>query len=268
MSPQRPNVWSGGSRGTPATGYHWRSAANRDRGAAPCRARQHAGRARLHGRRSQHRLLQRSVQGDVRGAARSCCSPAGPIPISCVIWRRTAITARATSTPWSRSAWRACAIPSGKSFEDHTPDGRWYRIRRRRVAGGGTVTVMTDITEQKQAEQELADKEAQLHVALDNMPGALVYTDEQSQHRLLQRSLQGDVPGAARSCCSPAVPILISCAIWPRTATTARATSTRWSPSASRACAIPRARASRTTRRTAGGTAFAAAARRQAARSR
>jgi class 3 adenylate cyclase/PAS domain-containing protein len=68
--------------------------------------------------------------------------------------------------------------PTGVSFEDHAPDGRWYRIRRRRVEGGGTVTVMTDITEQKQAEQELAAKEAQLGVALDNMPGALVYTNE------------------------------------------------------------------------------------------
>ena len=67
--------------------------------------------------------------------------------------------------------------PSGMSFEDHTPDGRWYRILRRRVEGGGAVTVMTDITEQKQGEQELSDKEAQLHVALDNMPGALIYTD-------------------------------------------------------------------------------------------
>ncbi|MEJ2176053.1 MAG: PAS-domain containing protein, partial [bacterium] len=69
--------------------------------------------------------------------------------------------------------------PSGKSFEDHTPDGRWYRILRRRVAGGGTVTVMTDITEQKQAAIDLADKEAQLHVVLDNMPGALAYTDDE-----------------------------------------------------------------------------------------
>ena len=68
--------------------------------------------------------------------------------------------------------------PSGRSFEDHTPDGRWYRIQRRRVDRGGTVTVMTDITELKQAEEELADKEHQLHVALDNMPGALAYTDE------------------------------------------------------------------------------------------
>ena len=68
--------------------------------------------------------------------------------------------------------------PSGKSFEDRTPDGRVYRILRRRSAAGGTVTVMTDITEQKQAEQTLVEKEAQLHLALDNMPGALVYTDQ------------------------------------------------------------------------------------------
>jgi PAS domain-containing protein len=68
--------------------------------------------------------------------------------------------------------------PSGMSFEDHTPDGRWYRILRRRAAGGGAVTVMTDITDQKQAEQDLGDKQAQLHVALDNMPGAPAYTDD------------------------------------------------------------------------------------------
>jgi len=67
--------------------------------------------------------------------------------------------------------------PTGRSFEDHTPDGRWYRILRRRIETGGTVTVMTDITEQKLAEQDLASKEAQLHFALDNMPGALAYTD-------------------------------------------------------------------------------------------
>jgi class 3 adenylate cyclase len=68
--------------------------------------------------------------------------------------------------------------PSGKSFEDHAPSGRWYRVLRSRVAGGGAVTVMTDITEQKQLERDLGDSEAQLHVALDNLPGALVYTDD------------------------------------------------------------------------------------------
>jgi class 3 adenylate cyclase/PAS domain-containing protein len=68
--------------------------------------------------------------------------------------------------------------PSDRSFEDHAPDGRWYRILRRRVAGGGAVTVMTDITEQKQAQAQLAARETELHVALDNMPGALAYTDD------------------------------------------------------------------------------------------
>ena len=69
--------------------------------------------------------------------------------------------------------------PTARSFEDHAPDGRWYRIMRRRVTGGGTITVMTDITEQKLAESGLVEREAQLHVALDNMPGALAYTDEE-----------------------------------------------------------------------------------------
>ena len=44
--------------------------------------------------------------------------------------------------------------PTGKSFEDISPDGRCYRVMRRRAAAGGTVTVMTDVTEQKRAEQE------------------------------------------------------------------------------------------------------------------
>jgi class 3 adenylate cyclase/PAS domain-containing protein len=69
--------------------------------------------------------------------------------------------------------------PSDKSFEDRTPDGRVYRIHRRRVKAGGVVTVMTDITELKEAEQERAQREAQFHVALDNMPGAVVYTDDE-----------------------------------------------------------------------------------------
>jgi class 3 adenylate cyclase len=47
--------------------------------------------------------------------------------------------------------------PTGQSLEDHTPDGRWLRVLRRRVAGGGTVTVMTDITAQKQAERDLIE---------------------------------------------------------------------------------------------------------------
>jgi len=68
--------------------------------------------------------------------------------------------------------------PTGIALEDHAPNGNVYRVVRRKVAGGGTVTVITDITELKRIEQDLAKKEGQLHIALDNMPGALAYTDE------------------------------------------------------------------------------------------
>jgi class 3 adenylate cyclase/PAS domain-containing protein len=68
--------------------------------------------------------------------------------------------------------------PKGYPLEDRTPDGRIYEVNRRRAAPGGTVTVITDITRLKRAEENLARKEAQLHVALDNMPGCLAYTDE------------------------------------------------------------------------------------------
>ena len=62
-------------------------------------------------------------------------------------------------------------------LEDRTPDGKVYEVNRRRLASGGTVTAITDITRLKRAEESLAHKEAELRVALDNMPGALVYTD-------------------------------------------------------------------------------------------
>ena len=68
--------------------------------------------------------------------------------------------------------------PTGQTFEDRHPDGRVYEVYRRRAGAGGTVTVITDISDLKRAEEKLARNEAQLHVALDNMPGALVYTDE------------------------------------------------------------------------------------------
>ena len=47
--------------------------------------------------------------------------------------------------------------PSGASFEDRAPDGHFYSIRRRKVDGGGVVTVMTDITDQKEVERHLLE---------------------------------------------------------------------------------------------------------------
>jgi class 3 adenylate cyclase/PAS domain-containing protein len=67
--------------------------------------------------------------------------------------------------------------PSDDTFEDRTPDGRTYEVYRRRAQPSGTVTVITDITELKRAQERVAANETKLHVALDNMPGALVHTD-------------------------------------------------------------------------------------------
>jgi class 3 adenylate cyclase/PAS domain-containing protein len=67
--------------------------------------------------------------------------------------------------------------PKGFPLEDRTPDGRVYEVNRRRAAQGGTVTVITDITRLKLAEEEVSHNEAKLHVALDNMPGSLAYVD-------------------------------------------------------------------------------------------
>lgn len=55
--------------------------------------------------------------------------------------------------------------PTEKSFEDITPDGRCYRVMRRRAAAGGAVTVMTDVTEQKRAEQGLIEAKQRLEEA-------------------------------------------------------------------------------------------------------
>jgi adenylate cyclase len=59
--------------------------------------------------------------------------------------------------------------PSAQSFEDRTPDDRTYRILRRRAESGGTVTVMTDITEQKQAEEARLRSERRLIDAIETI---------------------------------------------------------------------------------------------------
>lgn len=47
--------------------------------------------------------------------------------------------------------------PTGVAFEDRTPNGNIYRVVRRKTRSGGTVTVMTDITELKLSEQQLLE---------------------------------------------------------------------------------------------------------------
>jgi len=69
-----------------------------------------------------------------------------------------------------------------ETFELPLADGRWVQIRDRKMFDGGTVCIHADITERKQAEKELADKEAQFRVALDNMPGGIRYVDQEKRY--------------------------------------------------------------------------------------
>ncbi len=67
--------------------------------------------------------------------------------------------------------------PSDKTFEDLTPDGGVYRVRRQRAAAGGTVTVATNITELKRAEREALEKTRILELTLESMGQGLTMYD-------------------------------------------------------------------------------------------
>jgi class 3 adenylate cyclase len=85
--------------------------------------------------------------------------------------------------------------PSGTSFEDHAPDGRWFRILRRRVTAGGTVTVMTDVTEQKAAERDLLDatrrtEEANKLITEKNRMLEALYSEIRDKNRQLEEQAE------------------------------------------------------------------------------
>ncbi len=64
-----------------------------------------------------------------------------------------------------------------ESYERTLPGGRTLQFYSAPTPEGGFVSIVTDITEQKRAEEELAKKETQLRVALDNMPGGMMLGD-------------------------------------------------------------------------------------------
>jgi PAS domain S-box-containing protein len=63
------------------------------------------------------------------------------------------------------------------SYERTLPNGRTLQFSSAPMPAGGYVTIATDITERKRAEEDIAAKEAQLRVALDNMPGGIMLVD-------------------------------------------------------------------------------------------
>jgi len=70
------------------------------------------------------------------------------------------------------------------SYERTLPNGRTLHFSAGPTPDGGYVTMATDISELKRREKELAEKEAQLRVALDNMPGGMMLGDRDLNHVL------------------------------------------------------------------------------------
>ena len=66
----------------------------------------------------------------------------------------------------------------GSIFEHNSSDERWLRVTDYRTSDGGVASIRADITQLKLAQEEIARKEAQLRIALDNMPGGMFMVDE------------------------------------------------------------------------------------------
>jgi class 3 adenylate cyclase len=73
----------------------------------------------------------------------------------------------------------------GGPLEQRLGDGGWIQVSERKTDDGGTVTIVNDITERKLAEKALEDKEKQLRIALDNMPGGLAVNDSNATYTVV-----------------------------------------------------------------------------------
>ena len=140
--------------------------------------------------------------------------------------------------------------PTSKSFDDITPDGRCYRIYRRKAAARRH----GDGDDRRHAGE--AGRAGTGEQGSRVSPGARQHARRARphrrgpEHRLLQRPLQGDVSGPRRTASArPALSAVPALPCDPRLLRQ-RSTSRRWSRGAWKACAIRPARASKTSRRT------------------
>lgn len=65
----------------------------------------------------------------------------------------------------------------GGSLQIQLSDGRWLQIRDRRTSTGGTVSIQTDITKRKEAEDALRESEATLQTVIDSSPAIINVKD-------------------------------------------------------------------------------------------
>jgi PAS domain S-box-containing protein len=73
-------------------------------------------------------------------------------------------------------------------MEQRDSDNRWMQIAERRTRDGGTLILVTDITEPKRREQELRESEERYRAILDNMADTFYRTDAEGRLVMVSRS--------------------------------------------------------------------------------
>ena len=97
--------------------------------------------------RARHRRLQRPLRRDVSGAEEPA-APGRPYPDFLRHLAENGYYGRGDVDALVAARVESLRNPTGKTFEDRTPDGRTYtRCIVAAPAAGGTVTAITDVTE-------------------------------------------------------------------------------------------------------------------------
>lgn len=82
----------------------------------------------------------------------------------------------------------------GGSLQIQLSDGRWLQIRDRRTSTGGTVSIQTDITKRKEAENAVRESESTLQTVIDSTP-AIINVKDADGRFLLCNPAQADFYG-------------------------------------------------------------------------
>jgi PAS domain-containing protein len=83
--------------------------------------------------------------------------------------------------------------PSG-AFEFQKANGQWIRTEERKITGGGTVVMRTNITASKRAEVALKESEARLKDAIDSMSEGFALFDSDERLVILNQPYRDTLP--------------------------------------------------------------------------
>ncbi len=85
---------------------------------------------------------------------------------------------------WLRARLARHRNPSGP-FEVERQDGRWVRIYEQRLPNGGTILIVSDVTEAKRINQALHNSEARFQAIVDNSPAKIHIKDSHGRYVLV-----------------------------------------------------------------------------------